>query len=259
MPCKLDNSPTSNRFDLIELENKQIKYFWGFFFNSIGSTCHLFPSPQFTNAFLVIDFSTNHMKIQVDSWKKSRFESIRFEKFSSLIRASELEFLYTCRRVFFSIIFENSHIFPFFFVAFVGLLFVPCTRMSSSSIYCCICSTTASIAQHSAISPRKKAAKQACADQSATTQASRQELARASTCRAFIQRAEWSKRTKKSKSVGPITAILRSIQLPTQRWWKICLYCCCRFVLTIICNTALSLRPSYDVYAFRTCMRRPGC
>ena len=35
-------------------------------------------------AFLVIHFLTNHMKLQVDSWK-NRFESIRFEQFSSLI------------------------------------------------------------------------------------------------------------------------------------------------------------------------------
>ena len=47
--------------------NWKNKVFRDFFFNSIGSTCHLFPSPQFTNAFLVIHFLTNHMKLEVDS------------------------------------------------------------------------------------------------------------------------------------------------------------------------------------------------
>ena len=62
------------------------------FFNSIGSTCHLFPSPQFTNAFLVIHFLSNHMNFK-SIHKKSRFESIRFIIRSSLIRALIRPFL----------------------------------------------------------------------------------------------------------------------------------------------------------------------
>ena len=69
-------------------------------------------------------------------------------------------------------------------------------RKQADILYC----STASTAQNSAISPHK-AAKQVRADQSATTQASRQSWRDpAHACRACIQHAEFSKRTKKSKS-----------------------------------------------------------
>ena len=67
MPCKLDNS----HFKWIRSDRTgKLKSFGTCFFNSIGSTCHLFPSPPLTNAFLVIHFLTNHMKLLIDYLKK---------------------------------------------------------------------------------------------------------------------------------------------------------------------------------------------
>ena len=57
---------------------------WDLFSRSIGSTCHLSPSPQFANAFLGTQFLTNHTKTLSRFRKKCRLESIRFEYFSSL-------------------------------------------------------------------------------------------------------------------------------------------------------------------------------
>ena len=55
-----------------------------------------------------------------------------------------------------------------------------CTSMLSSSIYLLLCCSTPSTAQHSAISPHKDA-KQARADQRATTQSGREHLLYCST------------------------------------------------------------------------------
>ena len=139
----------------------------------------------------------------------------------------------------FSLYFRRAIFCAFFFILWGGV----CTRYEHVIfehillLYC----GTASTAQHSAITPHK-AANQVRADQSATTQASRRrastvlqyrkhstaqcnrpaqsceasawgsecdnaskqtEFARASTCRAFVEHADFSKRTKKSKSTWP--------------------------------------------------------
>ena len=100
--------------------------------------------------------------------------------------------------------------------------------------------------------PCAKAAKQVCADQSATTQVSRQSW-REPTCRwAFVQLATFSKRTKKSNSA-------REVYVTTQKAAVKLVWCAKDLPLLpvpIRYNTALSLRPFYE---FRTCMRRPGC
>ena len=79
----------------------------------------------------------------------------------------------------------------------------------ASTVYC----STASRAQHNAISPHK-AVKQVLADQSVTTQASRQELARASACQQLTSTlsSQNEPRHKNLPSVQHHTAIL------TQRW-----------------------------------------
>ena len=82
-------------------------------------------------------------------------------------------------------------------------------------LYC----KTASTAQHSSISPHKATKTSTCRSEfdNATKQT---ELARASTCRAFIQHAEFSQLTKKSKPAQPANTQgnTRGVQLLTQRW-----------------------------------------
>ena len=76
-----------------------------------------------------------------------------------------------------------------------------------------LCCSTASRAQHNAISPHK-AVKQVLADQSVTTQASRPELARASTCQQLIStlHSQNEPRSKNLPGVQYYTTML------TQRW-----------------------------------------
>ena len=74
---------SSLQIDYIWFAPKQV--FWYLFFNAIGSTCHhLFSLPQFTNAFLVIRFLTNHTKLQVDSEKRSIWIDLICEHFSAI-------------------------------------------------------------------------------------------------------------------------------------------------------------------------------
>ena len=81
MPCKLDNS----HFKWIRSDRTgKLKSFGTCFFNSIGSTCHLFPSPQCINALLVISVFDQPYDTSSRSQKKTNVLN-RFV--SSLTRA----------------------------------------------------------------------------------------------------------------------------------------------------------------------------
>ena len=90
-----------------------------------------------------------------------------------------------------------------------------------------------------------KAAKQVRADQSAITQASRQSWQELACRRALILLAAFSKRTKKSNLPGKNHTTTHKAAADSPL-----------FPISIKCNTVFSLR---HFYAFRTCMRRPGC
>ena len=106
MTCKLDNSPTSNRFDPIELENE---VFWDFFFNSIRSTCHVFAPPQFTNKCLLRDsFFDRSYETSSRLITKSQLESLRCEKFSSLALVSSSSINYMVSYTWYRFLLKNE-------------------------------------------------------------------------------------------------------------------------------------------------------